>query len=625
MVTLCLVTTMPVINAQTAGFFTEYAESQFSFTPAQQEGLDSIKQAKYTQQIRLVTVNELSELEYLGNFEMVIPGYAPDTFKIETQTFDYRSSQDYTWAGNFTNANGTAIIIVKPEGKAGTIQIDTSFFSIQPVNDTLSVLVRHHKTTQPDFCGGETGGSASPPEPDWCSEEFNTCPAEIDILLIWTPQALNYPGYSNIFIASFAIAFAEASVNTAFANSDIPNKSVKIVKGITYDPDYLDGQDIFSDAQDAAVDETLQNYREEYRADIVVMLTNQGYSGATGQSLNNEFVVAENAYILLEVFELLTPTYTFAHEIGHAFGALHESGTHPGGSQVQRCANTDTHAHSFITSGIEYGTVVHTSPPNVDATILHYSNPQISYSDAASGSTFATGTAVSDNSRAIRNSGCIVAGFVPRINWSVGITGPGDFCDDDGDPLSTIRLDARVVAGSSDGFGFAPFTYEWAWSQSVFNIIPGNPLGQGTYIVISKLATPFFFVRLTVNSSDGYSKTVIKKIITTGCVTSPGGGSSRLIMPGKPKDLDLNGDLTVFPNPNDGRMDIALQLEAKQRTYIKVVDISGKEVLASDLGLLDKGLHKRTIILNSLPNGLYWLVWDVGKEKKAIRFTLQKP
>ncbi len=616
---------VPNANAQAPGFFTEYLESQFSFTPAQQEGLDSIEHAKYAQDVRLVTVGNLKELEDFGNFEMVIPGYSPDTFKVETQTFDYHNSQDYTWTGNFTNTNGTAIIIVKPEGKAGTIQIDTSFFSIQPVNDTLSALVRHYKTTKPDFCGGETGGSASPPEPDWCSNDFNTCPAEIDILLIWTPQALSYPGYSNIFIASFAAAFAEASVNTAFANSDIPNKSVKIVKGITYNPNYLGSQSIFDDAKEVSEDEIVQAYRDEYRADIVVMLTNQGYSGATGQSLNNEFVVAENAYILLEVFELLTPTYTFAHEIGHAFGALHESGTHPGGSQVQRCANTDTHAHSFITSGIEYGTVVHTSPPNVDATILHYSNPQISYSDAASGSTFATGTAVSDNSRAIRNSGCIVAGFVPRINWSVGITGPGDFCDDDGDPLSTIRLDARVVAGSSDGFGFAPFTYEWAWSQSVFNIIPGNPLGQGTYIVISKLATPFFFVRLTVNSSDGYSKTVIKKIITTGCVTSPGGGSSRLIMPGKPKDLDLNGDLTVFPNPNDGRMDIAFQLKESQRTLIEVLDISGKRVLLSDMGLLDKGLHQQTLNLSSLPNGLYWLVCEGNRERKTIRFMLQKP
>lgn len=77
-------------------------------------------------------------------------------------------------------------------------------------------------------------------------------------------------------------------------------------------------------------------------------------------------------------------------------------------------------------------------------------------------------------------------------------------------------------------------------------------------------------------------------------------------------------ELRVFPNPNNGQMNIAFNNSRMQSVQIAITDLSGKQVFVEAVASAPKGQLEYTLQLsNELPNGLYLL--EVTTAEEAYR------
>ncbi len=82
--------------------------------------------------------------------------------------------------------------------------------------------------------------------------------------------------------------------------------------------------------------------------------------------------------------------------------------------------------------------------------------------------------------------------------------------------------------------------------------------------------------------------------------------------------------LNIFPNPTADVSTIAFNLSKPQAVIVKVRDITGKDVLIQDLGVVSSGNQKVAVDVSNLSNGIYLTTVQIGKELVTRKITVNK-
>lgn len=202
----------------------------------------------------------------------------------------------------------------------------------------------------------------------------------------------NIPAYMNLL---------QQETNTAYANSGVSTR-VNIVH--SYQTRYNDtgnfSRDIsnFSNTRRATT-RRLYRLRNRHQADLMILLTGNGYSfcgqaSGIGVNARNAFAVARES--------CATGYYSFGHEIGHLFGARHIIT-----QDNSRSPYAYGHGYCNVTPNTWRTTMAYNCPANTGGPrIQQWSNPNVSISGQTTGS-----TALENNARVLNVRATTVANF----------------------------------------------------------------------------------------------------------------------------------------------------------------------------------------------------------------------
>jgi Peptidase family C25/Propeptide_C25/Secretion system C-terminal sorting domain len=86
-------------------------------------------------------------------------------------------------------------------------------------------------------------------------------------------------------------------------------------------------------------------------------------------------------------------------------------------------------------------------------------------------------------------------------------------------------------------------------------------------------------------------------------------------------NTDLSNSLQVFPNPNNGNFELNYSLLNKENSNVKIVDLLGNTVYS---GVLMQNAQTKTVTLNGVQNGLYFLSFENSNGTVTKKITIEK-
>jgi len=621
-----------------------------AFTSGQSQDIQKIATDAHTAGYRLVQIGSLTANQADGLLYFTIPGLETSSFAGQVELVENDDNGGTVWSGTIVGENGSYFSFGKNAFSAtGYVKLNERFYSFLPLGGNKCILVKHDLTKYTNEVCKTNGEPSESQGTNECTVEYNDCTATIDILLLVTPEARAYLNGFDFWGLAIFSGMVNSSINQAFQNSDIPNKQVRIrgVENFSLTVGYTSPPNIIDDTQHLVDDLNAQSLRNQHKADIVVLLTNQGYFDADGGQTFGivSQIKADNAhaYLIAEIPFLIAPRWTLAHEVGHIFGARHNRTNNGGNDDEDICA----HARRFDDGdNIARRTIlarmgnVPNDPFFGDGRILYYSNPDVDFNGAE------TGTTNNDNAKAIRNTGCAVGSYRSSPFFNVEIAGPISLCSPHGQ--APVDYGAAVNTPAVGNPGVAPYTYAWSWSPNP-NFSPSFSLGSAQSITIgTPLACPKFYLRLVVTSSDNITITRTKFINSAFCpecdekmlapvgnkpgsiAVTPNAGqqSSQEISNSSSVGLDASAlagfVATVHPNPSAGSPTIEISLEMECDVSIIVNSLNGAEIKRIDAGMLSAGFNSIKLDLVGVPDGIYFCKVLAGKSPQTLKLVVAK-
>jgi hypothetical protein len=275
-------------------------------------------------------------------------------------------------------------------------------------------------------------------------------PSRLDVLVMYTPIAMNAAGGVEAITSEIELAVAVA--NAAYEASGIDTRLNLVHCGLTdygEDGSYSEHLSRFQAQFDGYMDE-VHGLRDEHGADLVALFVDDGeYCGQAYRMGTPSWGFAHYAFSVTTWY-CAVGNKSFAHEIGHNQGCCHDHENTGCFDWTGEPNPSYDHAygHRFIgDSGSEWRTIMAIFSGE---RIGHFSNPDVLYDGQPTGVT--DGPEAANNALTINNTSWYVAQFryaIPECPWdcdppgdgAVGITdflqmlaewgGPGN-CDFDG-------------------------------------------------------------------------------------------------------------------------------------------------------------------------------------------------
>jgi hypothetical protein len=86
---------------------------------------------------------------------------------------------------------------------------------------------------------------------------------------------------------------------------------------------------------------------------------------------------------------------------------------------------------------------------------------------------------------------------------------------------------------------------------------------------------------------------------------------------------DVNS-LNIYPNPTADISNVVFDLSKSAPVSLIVRDITGKQVMSNNYGVLNTGFQRITINAESLSNGIYFATVQIGKELVTRKISVNK-
>jgi len=413
-----------------------------NFSDLEEERLDNLLTNDAVERFSLVIINDPFEENPSGKLSFKIPGVEANYTALAIDR-DYEDSNNYTWSGNLVGQEGHIILVTKNGYTGGIIQItNEAFYSIAPISIGKSALLKIDQTNFVLPSVDVTEGNTQENDFDVCETDNENCfenPQEITVMVLIPNEVSDYLG-GNTLAAAIYVGIGIESTNVALANSGITNVNIDwFTEPIDFE--FNQRPDIRKDQEKLIVNEDIQEKRQDKKADLVVLFSNQNYMVTRDDPATPDIIetvpvygssgtIGPNktrAYAIVEVSQILGPQYTFAHEIGHLLGARHEDD------------NADDCCHAGLAEDGRFATLMYVGNTGNSSRKLIFSSK----------------APRENNTLCIRNSACEVANYFVT-DFTAYIKANQGCHKEDQDNTYTV-----VVTSQSSGQ--SPFNYSWTW------------------------------------------------------------------------------------------------------------------------------------------------------------------
>lgn len=597
-----------------------------SLTPSQ---LNSNQLAKFNRlsgsslhdSFQIVQVQNLATSQVNGKIRLAL-SYLPCNDLIFTATkVDYTSENDYYWYGIIDSDDGdhpckggSITLMAKGGEKFGAIVFDDYSYEFQDLGNGIQTLSRfkleaigenecgidsttpgYRSNSQPQSEDLSKSNSPSPNRITPCNPQTND---EVRVLVLWTQAAANIEANINN-----RIALGIAQTNQTYLNSQVGG-TLNLVLAGSQQINFVESNnpaDIRADVNRLGTTQAIQALRNQFQADLVVLLTNGNYGRFVG--IARDFGPSFNdAYAIVQTNAATGGRFTFAHEVGHLFGCRHDDD--PNG--------TIQHGYTFRTGWFIFTKQRYTLlavMPSGKTREQNYSNPDVFIKSKATGT-----TNHNNNAQQHRNTAAIVANFFANqpVNPPMAIdilqNNPNVCC-------TTVTAEADVFCGT------APYYFNWKISYDGINwqllpnseIVTFNTDCDKTTLIIELAVTDakfqFQVVRRYYNADCGQMQRMVKT--NSIQVTKIESNKNQLIQ-------------NIFPNPTSATLKIELNPATDESMKIDIIDALGvvrKQIIT---GVLSKGKNIFSINTAGLQAGIYRLRVNSSTSTESQQFLIVK-
>ncbi|MGD9904137.1 MAG: reprolysin-like metallopeptidase [Vicinamibacterales bacterium] len=403
-----------------------------------------------------------------------------------------------SWTGAVPGSSLSSVTLVEVGGVLqGSVRTLDSAWSIEPANGGLYVVR--------EVSGVPPGADLEPLRPDAMADPAGGDPPPaaaddgtlIDVLVMYTAAARTAAGGTDAAVQA-RIALGVSESNAAYANSGVVPRLRLVGAALT---PYTESADLSTDlarfrtAGDGYMDE-VHAHRDALGADLMVLVTGAAAGGACGVGYVMTSLSATFAPWAFSVtaYPCISPNYTFAHELGHNMGSAHAPDDGAGQPSLY------AYSFGYKNPANLFRTVMAYNCAAGCPRVLHFSNPDVSYSGATTGS-----PAQHNNALSINNAAATLANFRQAVGGGSAPT------------VTAIGNVTIAEDGSTAPIAFTVGDAETAASSLVVTavsnntaLVPNTPSalalggsGAGRTLVVTPAPNQFGTASVTVSVNDG--------------------------------------------------------------------------------------------------------------------------
>ena len=524
---------------------------------------------------------------------------------------EYESASEYEWVGKTDDDRGTVIVISKAGRVCAHVSAPTGVYEIFPAPGGLHCLQIIDPEQAWDVGCATTSSTAKPDngrtaamEPvikqgDDTNAKIQPCQALVypRVLVLYTSKALTLAG--NITTLTDHVNLSISQFNSCIYNSGITSAAALVLAGIVPLNNLPETQFITNDLNNLVGNATAQTLRNQYQADLVVLLTDSYYQGGDTRGKSQTVTLENsNSYAIVELWSA-TSHKTFAHEVGHLYGCRHDddnsaSPSYAKGYKIKVLGFTVDRT-MMVGNGI--------TGDQAKNRLLNFSNPNIQVGGKA------TGTNGENNAQRVTESHPIVGAFRPDP------TNPLNAFVDGPTWVSTYGAKNYELYYSC---GSAPYTFTWQYSY------------DGVNYSLSNVTSDVFPWNFYQN----------QKIYLKGTVTSNGQSATAYItvtaqLPANPYKVSAESidtlkpelpALMATPNPAGEQINVSYTLPLDAEAVLELLDQSGKiiEVINNSGTIHHKGQNSIKIDSKHLSNGTYIIRLTTAQGVQNFRVIIVK-
>lgn len=620
-----------------------------------------IQNLDYAKSTQSVLIGHLPNLQQDGILEFTIPGFdCPIRAKAKYVSVNSAahhsgnnghtepwgngatSINNYKWSGYFEACDnscsrlGFMRVNSNDSGLYATIYVNDRQYELYSIQGNSGLLVEvdmeeinaiEANCYSPEHNNEATGQSSGSNEPD----PYETGNCTIDVLIMYTQKAADNAVEGIFQKAEDLIDFN----NEAFRNSGLGADEVKLrLVGVELLESFVEtGNFLFDYNNDFSNNNYVTERRDAKHADFVMLLANHqdyiftGLVGAVESDIKDASVFGNNIEDYenpdvrgMSLINRPNEHFHFGHEIGHCFGADHQTCTTlPSTNCIASDAITENilslqnaHAHLFKAreeddcargGKEELVTLVLTGKNNEHVHIPYYSNPDIEYSGVPTGIENDI-----NNVERIRNFACAAANMrAPDHHlFAISITGPSEGC-----PNSSATFAPHVTSP------LGPFEFQWSRSTDGFNYT--NPVLTEFYTIgLPGENGSRVFIKLQVTAlSSGETAEIIDYIEVNESQSPPcpvllqsdtDGELQISTFPSQKKEKQIKGlDFKVIPNPIRQNATLNIDVFLNTQARLDIYTTEGRFIKTLENRFFEQGKHQINLDLEEMQNGVYIL------------------
>ncbi len=609
----------------------------FSLSSLTYYDLDSAQKARYdtimsyqdiNTPIYFINIAQLgTNCNNAGTYKIVMPFFYYDSITVTTNAIHYISNDDYEFGGNIVMSSpyindttiidsfatshfdiGTINLIADSGARYGNLIYNNDYYNITDLSGGIQIIYK--KILSAGRCGDNTNSDDNRTN-QWTPNSDPCVYKRLKILFCftqagWTEAWHNYGGSMH----SVAQQCLTSLANVWGYSQNLPDFSEAWASaGEIMNTNLIETNDAWEDIKTFSdQDISYYHYRQQYNADLVIFITNANYTdGTTGQSRklgpwrDSAFAIVEANYLF--------GNYSFAHEIGHLFGARHETCNDDPGYPLSCDPNTDNSIahgveHDFVwynwLHSVDYHCYYHDimaykqsyAGNHVITTVPCYSNTNENF-DGPDGSPHSLGDYTTHDAAAeISNNYAEVISFYTdgNIPFSINVStwAPG-LC---GDPHN-LRAHLNVVNCN----GPDAYYIDWYANTSGVNLNNSHYASNVDHIEMAHGHHWVGYVKITDATNSNLTWTAGFN------VASPAPCHQRFNDPSNSNKKSTNS-VAIFPNPNNGSFTLNINSIIDDKAAYEIINVMGQQVFQENI-ILNKGENIFEITKNNFVAGYY--------------------